>query len=862
MAWSWDSKIISRGFFKKKKEEGFLDINEAQERLDSSEKDYLLADLNYLKTSVVDPDRKIKYKKFCRARNALKDDLEKMNRGLLLKTDDQVWSVRLKESIEVKDKIIILVKDEQIINEIAQDYADANKYAQEIEGEVVKFKSQKSDIEARRIITAKNKLKKCLSNNKSAHRIFKKIDPLLTIISQKELSIEILRENIRKLGEDHNRSEGGNKNIFQEKIEESRKQIEMLFKSRAFSVKLLEKNVKSFKKKMPIYSKDIQEAVNKFQIDRITMGIAIHDSMEVEENLRQIQSGLLKLRALSQIVDKKNDVTPENLNSKDIIDREIDEVGEIIVTLEQNERKNDLEYIAKTLTKIAVKLNAVNYTGKHLSDDIKREFQSKFDQFDQRISSLKLKESIVDAKFQELQGANSDKFQNCLNDLYAFKQALILKKIDIINGNKGDVHKIKELNFCIEVQTQLGKRIAAKIKKEKDDSDKKEGDIVNDDTSKKLNIKLEKFRKKDTDNTKKFVEMSNLVDSYYTNKKINKDNNFESKISELLQGKKASDVSGDENTAVDISGEIQGFMDDLKGCYDDFFKVEKELNNYKGVKETYNLKGYDFKLVNNNEIGKETKLLFKNAGLKLYKPLNADKSSLNLKAGEESKHNISLTKIAQNSVENDDIKVAVKGFVKKALKDANNKLDPSFQLEKGQMAVIILIAIKNGGISTKMEGVTNDLAEIFRYEQDDSRLGLLSKAASQFSRLFQEEIKDKIQTGNPNAKRIVGLRLTRLTPEDALDVAGREGVPLLEKAWQKLDLKKSYGELSSTNINKSSNKAGPEVTKPLPKKGNFESLMKYFKGNNNSPGKSPSPKTSRSLDTDEQLKNPLSAISL
>ena len=92
--------------------------------------------------------------------------------------------------------------------------------------------------------------------------------------------------------------------------------------------------------------------------------------------------------------------------------------------------------------------------------------------------------------------------------------------------------------------------------------------------------------------------------------------------------------------------------------------------------------------------------------------------------------------------------------LKKVIQDS--KISPQLA------AMVILIAIKNNGISNKEESLKEDLKSL---GWEDKNIDSLANNAKAFSKAFQDKMREKgIFTGNQSAEQIVGMRLKRLTP--------------------------------------------------------------------------------------------------
>ena len=97
-----------------------------------------------------------------------------------------------------------------------------------------------------------------------------------------------------------------------------------------------------------------------------------------------------------------------------------------------------------------------------------------------------------------------------------------------------------------------------------------------------------------------------------------------------------------------------------------------------------------------------------------------------------------------------------------------NELLPesSSKISKEDVAKFILIAIKHGGISNPengdSDGVKESIRKLFSRERNVDQM---YETAKLFSKIFQDECGSKqLYTGNPNATKIVPLRLKRLDP--------------------------------------------------------------------------------------------------
>jgi hypothetical protein len=84
-------------------------------------------------------------------------------------------------------------------------------------------------------------------------------------------------------------------------------------------------------------------------------------------------------------------------------------------------------------------------------------------------------------------------------------------------------------------------------------------------------------------------------------------------------------------------------------------------------------------------------------------------------------------------------------------------------------AQLILIAAKNKGIGNKKEALRQDLQMLYG---DNCDIEDLTKQAINFSKNFQDAVKqERIYSGNQAATDLVGMRLKRLHPEYAFEIA-------------------------------------------------------------------------------------------
>ncbi len=91
-------------------------------------------------------------------------------------------------------------------------------------------------------------------------------------------------------------------------------------------------------------------------------------------------------------------------------------------------------------------------------------------------------------------------------------------------------------------------------------------------------------------------------------------------------------------------------------------------------------------------------------------------------------------------------------------------------IDSTKAGIFIMLAIKNGGVANQKEGFLKDLKKIFGERED---CDLLFNEARNFSAAFQKNMEESSMfTGNQNAKKLVGMRLKRLTPNYVLEMCG------------------------------------------------------------------------------------------
>ncbi len=95
-----------------------------------------------------------------------------------------------------------------------------------------------------------------------------------------------------------------------------------------------------------------------------------------------------------------------------------------------------------------------------------------------------------------------------------------------------------------------------------------------------------------------------------------------------------------------------------------------------------------------------------------------------------------------------------------------NKLSShSTKISPEDAAKFILIAIKHGGISNPESGNPDDVKESIKKLFPEKRTEQMYETAKLFSKIFQDECEERqLYTGNPNATKLVPLRLKRLDP--------------------------------------------------------------------------------------------------
>ena len=107
-------------------------------------------------------------------------------------------------------------------------------------------------------------------------------------------------------------------------------------------------------------------------------------------------------------------------------------------------------------------------------------------------------------------------------------------------------------------------------------------------------------------------------------------------------------------------------------------------------------------------------------------------------------------------------------------------------LTEYEAAIVILIAIKNKGVSNNIEAFKSDITLIGMNPNDEAFL----KKATLFSSSFQLKNNEKsILTGNPEPTNIVGMRLKRLTADYAYEMLTNKSK--FDELCQKLQIDKS-----------------------------------------------------------------------
>lgn len=119
--------------------------------------------------------------------------------------------------------------------------------------------------------------------------------------------------------------------------------------------------------------------------------------------------------------------------------------------------------------------------------------------------------------------------------------------------------------------------------------------------------------------------------------------------------------------------------------------------------------------------------------------------------------------IGNKSELKDDKSIEITDVLKQHLNDAKNYS----KLTEDEAGIVMLIAIKNGGISNKPQQFHQDIQAI-----DGSLVGDdFFRKACKFSSFFQQKNLDQsILTGNQSPKTIVGMRLKRLTIDYAYEM--------------------------------------------------------------------------------------------
>ena len=125
--------------------------------------------------------------------------------------------------------------------------------------------------------------------------------------------------------------------------------------------------------------------------------------------------------------------------------------------------------------------------------------------------------------------------------------------------------------------------------------------------------------------------------------------------------------------------------------------------------------------------------------------------------------------------------------INEALKKNLDEAQNDSGLNDEEAAIVILIAIKNKGVSNNIEAFKSNLQLIDMNPNDEAFL----KKATLFSSSFQQKNNSQsILTGNPEPTSIVGMRLKRLTADYAYEMLKDKSK--FDKLYQKLEIDKSY----------------------------------------------------------------------
>ena len=124
--------------------------------------------------------------------------------------------------------------------------------------------------------------------------------------------------------------------------------------------------------------------------------------------------------------------------------------------------------------------------------------------------------------------------------------------------------------------------------------------------------------------------------------------------------------------------------------------------------------------------------------------------------------------------------------INEALKKNLDEAQNYSKLTKEEAAIVILIAIKNKGVSNNIEAFKSNL-QLIDMNPDEAFL----KKATLFSSSFQQKNNSQsILTGNPEPTSIVGMRLKRLTADYAYEML--KDKRKFDKLYQELQIDKSY----------------------------------------------------------------------
>ncbi len=174
------------------------------------------------------------------------------------------------------------------------------------------------------------------------------------------------------------------------------------------------------------------------------------------------------------------------------------------------------------------------------------------------------------------------------------------------------------------------------------------------------------------------------------------------------------------------------------------------------------------------------------------------------------KFDFSSTNSSIINANKEELQNGTKQIINQALEAALSAVTAKYKaFNKAEAALCIMLAIKNGGVGNNKEDFKKDLKEF--YSDTTNQNGEISneqlKPYLLFSKLFQENIKqENIFTGNQEAKKLVGMRLKRLTPDYAYE--------MLEKCFPEEAAKNNDDEARKTVIKNKFNSILYEIYNP------------------------------------------------